>query len=154
MVEMTPAEIDRMLDEARIGRLCMADADGRPYLVPIPFCWADGAVYVRLPLTGRKGEVLSRNDRVCFEVDEYTGTLDHYASVLVEGRLVPVSDLGEKAAVKQLNDEKYQRLRGGYRPGHGRSTPLEALPMRKIVVEQISGRSKEPAAAAEPAGVR
>lgn len=146
MIEMTEKQVDALLNQARIGRLCMAGPDGRPYALPIPFCWADGSVYVRLPLTGRKGEILSVNPLVCFEVDEFTDCLDHYASVLVEGRLVEVTSHEEKGRIKVRNDEKYDRLRGGYRPGHGRRTPLEALPMRKIIVERISGRSKEPAA--------
>ena len=144
MIEMTELEIETLLDNARIGRLCMADWYGRPYVIPIPFCWHDGALYIRLPLTGRKGEILSRNDRVCFEVDDFTDTLDEYCSVLVEGRLVPVIDVDEKKTVKDANDAKYNALRRGYRPGHGRTTPIEELPMRKILVESLAGRRKEP----------
>jgi nitroimidazol reductase NimA-like FMN-containing flavoprotein (pyridoxamine 5'-phosphate oxidase superfamily) len=154
VIEMTTDEIDALLADARIGRLCMADpTDGRPYAVPLPFCWADGALYLRLPLTGRKGEVLARNPLVCFEVDACTDALDEYASVLIEGRLVPVTDLAEKARVKRLNDAKYERLRGGHRPGHGRTTALEALPMRKVVVERLAGRRREPAATAGLAAI-
>ena len=145
MHEMTLDEIERFLTEQRIGRLCLASADGRPYCIPLPYCWAHGSLYLRVALSGRKGQVLRANDRVCFEVDSFTETLDDYASVLVEGRLVSVDDLGEKARVRQLNDAKYNRLRNGYRPGHGRSTGLADLPLRKIVVEQITGRKKEPA---------
>jgi nitroimidazol reductase NimA-like FMN-containing flavoprotein (pyridoxamine 5'-phosphate oxidase superfamily) len=144
MIDMTPQEIGQMLADVSIGRLCMADTDGTPYSIPLPFCWQDGALYLRLPLTGRKGRVLGRNDRVCFEVDRFTHKLDEYASVLVEGRLVEVTSVDEKAAVKAANDEKYDRLRGGHRPGHGRATPLAALPMRKIVVSHLSGKKKEP----------
>jgi nitroimidazol reductase NimA-like FMN-containing flavoprotein (pyridoxamine 5'-phosphate oxidase superfamily) len=120
----------------------MAGRDSQPYAIPLPFCWRDEALYLRLPLTGRKGQVLSENDRVCFEVDQFSETLDEYASVLIEGRLVPVTDLGEKARVKQSNDEKYNRLRKGFRPGHGRVGDLSRLPMRKIVTISISGRRK------------
>jgi uncharacterized protein len=148
MIDMTPQEIAQLLAETSIGRLCMADTDGTPYSIPLPFCWTNGALYLRLPLTGRKGQVLSRNDRVCFEVDRFTDNLDDYASVLVEGRLVEVTSVDEKAAVKTANDEKYDRLRGGHRPGHGRATPLSSLPMRKIVVTQLSGKQKEPTPAA------
>jgi hypothetical protein len=148
MIDMTLPEIGRMLADVTIGRLCMADSDGTPYSIPLPFCWRDGALYLRLPLTGRKGRVLSRNDRVCFQVDRFSDNLDDYASVLVEGRLVEVTSVGEKAAVKAANDEKYDRLRGGHRPGHGRSTPLASLPMRKIVVSHLSGKKKEPEPAA------
>lgn len=144
MIEMTGCEIDTLLNGSRIGRLSMADRDGRPYTIPLPFCWHAGALYLRLPLTGRKGEILHQNDRVCFEVDSFTDTFDDYESVLIEGRLVEVHDIDEKARVHSINSEKYSRLRRGYRPGHGRSKPLGALPMRKIVVEQLSGRRKEP----------
>ena len=142
---MTPLEIDCFLDQQRIGRLCMAGADGRPYSLPFPFCWMDGSLYLRVGMSGRKGDILRENDRVCFEVDHITDTLDDYASVLIEGRLVVVEDLAEKARVKECNDAKYNRLRGGYRPGHGRSTSLEQLPLKKIVVERVTGRRKETA---------
>lgn len=144
MEDMSREQVDRMMSEARIGRLCMAARDGRPYVVPLPFCWAGGTVYLRVPLKGRKGQVLTENDRVCFEVDCFTDALDQYASVLVEGRLVAVTDLLEKTQVGHANTEKYLRLRGGYRPGHGRRTPLEELPMRKILIESVSGRMNEP----------
>jgi nitroimidazol reductase NimA-like FMN-containing flavoprotein (pyridoxamine 5'-phosphate oxidase superfamily) len=144
MLEMTRREIDQLLAQARIGRLCMATPDGRPYSLPFPFCWNEGSLYVRVALTGRKGDLLRLNDHVCFEVDAFTDNLDDYASVLVEGRLVPVDDVTEKAHIKLLNDAKYDRLRSGFRPGHGRSTPLEKLPLRKIVVERLTGRKREP----------
>ena len=153
MQDMIPDEIDDFLQGARIGRLCMAGRDGRPYTIPLPFCWLGGALYVRLPLAGRKGQILSENDRVCFEADAFTDTLDDYASVLVEGRLVEVTDVAEKQRVKQANDEKYRRLRDGHRPGHGRSRPVAALPLRKLLVERVGGRCKErpqPVAGAAP----
>jgi nitroimidazol reductase NimA-like FMN-containing flavoprotein (pyridoxamine 5'-phosphate oxidase superfamily) len=122
----------------------MAHPDGRPYILPFPFCRANGAIYLRVALTGRKGEILSQNPQVCFEIDTFSDTLDQYASVLAEGRLVPVTDLDEKARVRALNTAKYKRLRKGHRPGHGRQTPLEALPLCKIAIERLSGRRNDP----------
>jgi nitroimidazol reductase NimA-like FMN-containing flavoprotein (pyridoxamine 5'-phosphate oxidase superfamily) len=148
VIEMNDVEIHQLLEASRIGRLCMAGADGRPYSIPLPFCWTDGALYLRLPLTGRKGDVLRGNDRVCFEVDAFTDTLDDYASVLVEGRLIAVDDVDEKTTVHAITTAKYQRLRRGYRPGHGRSIQPTELPLRKIKVDQISGRRKP----SEPVG--
>jgi len=144
MIAMTPFEIDEMLSTSRIGRLCMAGLDGRPYAIPLPFCWLDGALYVRVADVGRKGRVLAENDRVCFEVDAFTDALDEYASVLIEGRLVAVKELAEKLRVRDVNTGKYHRLRNGQRPGHGRATPPEQVPLRKILVEQIAGRKNEP----------
>ena len=142
MLAMNPTEIDQHLNDSTIGRLCMADLSGRPYTVPIPFLWHRGCLYLRLPLSGRKGEILQQNRQVCFESDCFTPNLDDYASVLVEGLLETVQDLAEKERVRQLNEEKYLKLRNGYRPGHGRTTPLDQLPMQRIRVVAISGRKK------------
>jgi nitroimidazol reductase NimA-like FMN-containing flavoprotein (pyridoxamine 5'-phosphate oxidase superfamily) len=92
MIDMTRNEIDELLLGALVGRLCMVDPERKPYAIPMPFCWADGSVYLRVPLTGRKGAALAFSNLVCFEVDTYTQRLDYYASVLVEGRLVEVTD--------------------------------------------------------------
>jgi nitroimidazol reductase NimA-like FMN-containing flavoprotein (pyridoxamine 5'-phosphate oxidase superfamily) len=143
MLPMNEQEIERHLGEARIGRLCMADAGGRPYSIPLPFLWHDGGLYLRLPLSGRKGEILRQNRQVCFETDDYTPNFDHYASVLIEGELEPVTSLPEKHRVKELNDAKYSRLRSGHRPGHGRATPLDQLSMQRIKVKVVSGRKKQ-----------
>jgi nitroimidazol reductase NimA-like FMN-containing flavoprotein (pyridoxamine 5'-phosphate oxidase superfamily) len=151
---MTPCEIEELLSASRIGRLCMADLDARPYAIPLPFCWLDGALYVRVADAGRKGRVLAENPRVCFEVDAVTDALDEYASVLIEGRLVPVIGLAEKVRVRDVNAAKYSRLRNGQRPGHGRLTPPEHVPLRKILVEQIAGRKNEPRHHASVAAVR
>jgi nitroimidazol reductase NimA-like FMN-containing flavoprotein (pyridoxamine 5'-phosphate oxidase superfamily) len=145
MENMTSVEVEEMLNNTLIGRLSMADAQGKPYTIPLPFCWANAAIYLRIPMTGRKGEILRENDRVCFEIDDYTDSLDDYASVVAEGRLVEVTSDREKGYVKHHNDAKYQRLRGGHRPGHGRSTQVSSLPLRKIVLERIAGRKKSPA---------
>lgn len=142
MFEMTCAEIDQLLANELIGRLAMAGQDGAPYAIPLPFYWEAGALYLRLPFNGRKGQILAENDRVCFEVDRYTPDLSDYASVLIEGRLATVESLDEKRRIKAANEAKYARLRGAGRKGHGRSTPVENLPLRKIVVSSLSGRSK------------
>ena len=43
MIEMSASEIDAFLAEERIGRLCMAGTDGRPYSLPFPFCWIENS---------------------------------------------------------------------------------------------------------------
>jgi nitroimidazol reductase NimA-like FMN-containing flavoprotein (pyridoxamine 5'-phosphate oxidase superfamily) len=144
MIAMTETEIFNLLDTSLIGRLAMADPTGRPYAIPLPFCRIDGTIYLRVPMTGRKGDILALNNQVCFEVDVFTDQLDDYASILVEGRLVGVDDLAEKARVRMINDAKYNVLRHAFRPGHRRRTALEDLPTRKIINATISGRKISP----------
>ncbi len=144
MIAMANVAIDQLLNDSLIGRLGMADSDGRPYSLPFPFCWHQGAIYLRLAMTGRKGSILQNNNQVCFEVDWCAAEMNDYASIIIEGRLLPVTDLSEKNAVRTANEAKYRRLRPHHRPGHGRSTALEDLAMHKIVVQTISGRCMEP----------
>jgi nitroimidazol reductase NimA-like FMN-containing flavoprotein (pyridoxamine 5'-phosphate oxidase superfamily) len=144
MIAMSETEIFKLLDLALIGRLAMADIQGRPYAIPLPFCRIENTIYLRVPMTGRKGDILRANNQVCFEIDVFTDQLDDYASILVEGRLVAVDDLAEKARVRIINDAKYNSLRHAWRPGHGRRTALEDVPTRKIVSSSISGRKMTP----------
>ncbi|MGC9260130.1 MAG: pyridoxamine 5'-phosphate oxidase family protein [Phycisphaerae bacterium] len=144
MIAMSERETFNLLDTSVIGRLAMADPQGRPYVIPLPFCRIDSTIYLRVPLKGRKGEILTVNNQVCFEIDWYTDQLDDYASILVEGRLVAVDNLTEKAKVRQVNDDKYNRLRHAWRVGHGRRTALEEVPTRKIMATSITGRKMAP----------
>ncbi len=142
MIEMTREEIDALLSQVLIGRLALARA-GEPYCIPMPFLYHEGALYFRLPLEGRKGEMLRANPRVCFEADVFSDDLSDYASVLAEGELLEVVDLQEKASVRETTSAKYQGLRRGNRPGHGRPLqPLELLPLRKLRIDVVSGRKK------------
>ena len=153
MITMTETEIFNLLDRSLIGRLAMADLQGRPYAIPLPFCRIDNIVYLRVPMTGRKADILAVNNQVCFEMDVFTDQLDDYASILVEGRLVGVDDLMEKARVRMINDAKYNALRHAFRPGHGRRTALEDLPTRKIIPSSISGRKMTPRELSVPAAI-
>ena len=153
MIAMTETEIFNLLDTSLIGRLAMADLQGRPYAIPLPFCRIESTIYLRVPMTGRKGDILAVNNQVCFEIDVFTAQLDDYASILVEGRLIGVEDITEKARVRVINDGKYNTLRHAWRPGHGRRTPLEELPLRKIINGSISGRKMTPREIPVPAAL-
>ncbi len=146
---MSRLEIQTFLQNQLLGRLAMATSDGRPYVIPMPFCYINDSIYIRLPMTGRKGAILAENQHVCFEVDYCSPAMDDYASVIIDGVIKPVTDLVEKQRVRDATTEKYTRLRGQYRPGHGRQTPLEDLPTVRIIHASISGRRIDRAAGNE-----
>lgn len=140
MEDMSRLEIHTFLQNQLLGRLAMAAPDGRPYVIPMPFCYLNNCIYIRLPMTGRKGAILAENQHVCFEVDYCSPQMDDYASVIIDGVIELVTDLAEKGSVRDATTEKYMRLRGQYRPGHQRQTPLEDLPTMRISPTLISGR--------------
>jgi uncharacterized protein len=142
MIDMTRQESVALLTEARVGRLSMVGADGQPYVIPLRFLWLGETVYMRLAHYGRKAEALERNASVCFETDEIAPDFSRYASVLIEGKVVDVTDLTEKEEALFRFHEKYARLCGTGVPPRPVTTTGVAL--RKLVMTSISGRRKEP----------
>lgn len=63
------AEIENILEKARVCRLAFVDGD-IPYIVPLNFGYKDDILYVHSAKQGRKIDLMKRNPRVCFEVDE------------------------------------------------------------------------------------
>jgi nitroimidazol reductase NimA-like FMN-containing flavoprotein (pyridoxamine 5'-phosphate oxidase superfamily) len=96
--ELHPDDIEAVLHRNRVGRLACVAA-GRPYLVPITYAYAGGAVYGRT-LPGRKLAALRTDPRVCFEVDERDGTA--WRSVVAEGIYEELVDEAERQAAHRL----------------------------------------------------
>ena len=62
-------EIQRILSLTNIGRLATNGQDGYPYITPVNFVCLDGSIFFHCAPKGEKMENLTRDGRVCFEVD-------------------------------------------------------------------------------------
>jgi nitroimidazol reductase NimA-like FMN-containing flavoprotein (pyridoxamine 5'-phosphate oxidase superfamily) len=60
--------VESIIRRAAFCRIAMCD-EGRPYVVPVSFGYADGALYFHSSAAGRKIDVLRRNNAVCVEFD-------------------------------------------------------------------------------------
>jgi len=100
------ADIEAILSRAPYCRLALC-ADGQPYIVPLNFGYDPrrACLYFHTGPRGLKIDYLSRNHRACFEVDEGVEVIRaatpcrwsmKYASVIGFGRVVLVTDEGEK----------------------------------------------------------
>ncbi|MBF0531194.1 MAG: pyridoxamine 5'-phosphate oxidase family protein, partial [Deltaproteobacteria bacterium] len=69
-------EIERILCSATIGRLATNGSDGYPYITPVNFLSYQGNVYFHSAPAGEKLDNLTRDPRVCFEVDIPLAYLD------------------------------------------------------------------------------
>lgn len=79
---LTADQVDHLLHEQVIGRIG-CHADGKTYVVPITFAYADGCVYGHSGV-GRKIEMMRANPEVCFEVEQ-VDTLANWKSVVADG---------------------------------------------------------------------
>ncbi|MDJ0808736.1 MAG: pyridoxamine 5'-phosphate oxidase family protein [Desulfobacterales bacterium] len=64
-----PAELERILAAATIGRMATVGPDGYPYITPVNFVFDRGCIYFHCALKGEKLDNIARDTRVCFEVD-------------------------------------------------------------------------------------
>lgn len=61
-------ELEDVFRRAEVCRLAMVD-DGEPYIVPLNFGYRDGRLYFHCAREGRKLDILSKNPKVCFELE-------------------------------------------------------------------------------------
>lgn len=101
-----PAEIERILNSATIGRFATNGEDGYPYVTPVNFVFHNGNIYFHCSLKGEKMENLLRDSKVCFQVDiplAYIGCEinpsagpcklhQYYHCVIVRGKASVVTD--------------------------------------------------------------
>ena len=71
-----PKEVERILSSTTIGRLATNGADGYPYITPVNFVYHEGNIYFHSALKGEKSDNLTRDPKVCFEVDIPLAYLD------------------------------------------------------------------------------
>ncbi len=64
-----PERIREILSSVNIGRLATNGADGYPYITPVNFVFYKEHVYFHCALEGEKLDNVSRDPKVCFEVD-------------------------------------------------------------------------------------
>lgn len=94
-------EIARILARQRVGRLACA-VDDHPYIVPITYAY-DGEFFYGYGAPGRKIEVMRRQPRVCFEVDELDGESE-WRSVVADGLFEEITDDDQRrTALRLLN---------------------------------------------------
>lgn len=62
------AEIDRVIRQATVCRLAMADEEG-PYIVPLSFGYDGETLYFHSAREGKKLSILRKHPKVCFEFD-------------------------------------------------------------------------------------
>ena len=115
-----PAELESLLRSSELCHLSMVD-DGKPYVVPMNFGYADGALYFHSAPEGRKIDILGKNPDVCFSIisrnilvkgEKACTWTAKFSSVIGTGRASIVDDRAGKEEglsilMKQYSDEEY-----------------------------------------------
>jgi len=106
-------EMEKLLKEEDLGYLGLS-MDGKPYVVPLNYYYADGKIIFHCGLKGKKLEYLKANPQVCFTVARQIDWVCEHAggnpchvdsdSVVCYGRARVLEDLEErKSALNAFN---------------------------------------------------
>jgi nitroimidazol reductase NimA-like FMN-containing flavoprotein (pyridoxamine 5'-phosphate oxidase superfamily) len=99
LLDLSPSEIDDVLAAQTVARIACQE-EGRPYIVPVAYAYADGAVLVH-SLEGAKVRIMRANPRVCVQVDAVSGMTD-WRSVVGWGDFEELAGDEARAALRAL----------------------------------------------------
>ena len=136
-------EIEGIIGKAGVCHLGLVDGD-EPYVVPVSFGYERGALYFHGNLTGRKVELIQKNNRVCFEmeVDVEVKKADKacdwgikYLSVIGVGRAYILENDEQKSHALGLITKRYTGSVLGFP-----KSEMDKTLVVKIDIESITGK--------------
>ena len=146
---MPLGDAENLLKKASVGRLGTA-CQNEPYIIPLNFVYTDGKIFFHCAIKGKKIEYITRNPRVCFEVDEFISLgggekacdfTTYYRSVISYGQARIIENSKEKAEALQKLLEKYTTERP--EPVFN-ETMLRRVKVIEIVIEKLTGKQNLP----------
>lgn len=115
--QLSKEEINRVLNNAQVGRIATYNENGYPYVVPVHFIVHEEKIYIHGLIKGQKISNLIRNNKVGFEVDEMGAiipdnenpcdTNTEFRSVIIQGTAQMIEDRALKEKVLHIVVEKY-----------------------------------------------
>jgi nitroimidazol reductase NimA-like FMN-containing flavoprotein (pyridoxamine 5'-phosphate oxidase superfamily) len=96
--ELNEIQIENLLKQQVTGRIA-CQADGTPYIVPVNYFY-DGTHIFSHSSLGKKIEIMRKNPKVCFQVDDIKNIFT-WQSVIAWGRFEEITDMSEKEQVMQ-----------------------------------------------------
>lgn len=113
------AQIDAFLKHARVGHLGLSDGS-EPYVVPLNFSWLNGCLYFHGADSGRKVDLIGKNNRVCFCVTDEYGTIADPVPAMTDTAYMSAMVFGTVERVEQPEEmrDALQAMLDKYVPGY------------------------------------
>lgn len=134
--ELSREECSTILSTCRYGRLGMSLGD-LPYVIPMSYVYFDGKICLHSRGGGKKIDIVSKNPRVCFQVDRMEK--NNWSSVVAYGIVRLSSDVDAKCRMFDIFSEKGL---GGHGGKHFQMEDLKRMEMTvwEIDVDEMTGR--------------
>ena len=142
------ADMEQLLAQCHVGRIGTIGKDGRPMIKPLNYVYLGGRIYFHSAREGEKIDDITRDSRVCFEVDlpiaYVPATAENackaayrYRSIIARGRAEIVKDDAERLGALEGLMKKYQP-EGGYGPFLPEKMVLTVI--IRIDIEELTGK--------------
>ncbi len=138
-------EIEAIIKKAEICRLGLA-VNNTPYIVPVNYGYEDHCLFIHCAKTGRKLDMIRRNNRVCFEMDVDAEIKDKenspcewsssYRSVIGYGRAFIIDRNDEKKKALDVIMRHYS----GQKNFEYKESSVENVGIIKIEITEIIGK--------------
>lgn len=136
--ELDENEIQEVLENNAIGRIGCSDGV-EVYIFPINYRYEQNAVMC-YSLEGHKIEMMRKNPKVCFEVEEIQNS-DHWKCVLINGVFEEITDVEELSQIRPHYTEYLIRRRLSHTAVPQTEGPnLPAQVFYRIRFNKVSGR--------------
>ncbi|MCI8649784.1 MAG: pyridoxamine 5'-phosphate oxidase family protein [Anaerotruncus sp.] len=143
--QLSPEQVQAILERNTHGILAVSGDDGYPYAVPLSYAYIDGKIYFHCALSGHKVDAIRQQAKVSFAVvDE--DTVDsaryttHYRSVIAFGQAMVVEDEPERQKAFGALIEKYSPDQ----PPEANAKEMQQAPHALIVrveIEHVTGKA-------------
>ncbi len=141
-------EISEIISKCQVCRLALSQ-DDRPYIVPVSFGYDGASLYFHSARTGKKIDILSINNNVCFEFESEVAILRDetspcnwsfsFRSVIGFGTVEELSSREEK--IMGLTHIMHQY---SGKTWDLKDIPLSGLSVWKISIESMTGKQSPP----------
>lgn len=135
-------EIESIINKSNVCRIALSENDS-PYIVPVCFGYKDNCLYFHSANAGKKIDIIEKNNKICFEFDDYSGLLlsenpcdwdIKYSSVIGFGKASIIDDFDEKIKAMNIIIEHYSN--GLYEF----QKKIDTVTIIKVEIENITGK--------------
>lgn len=139
--------LDEIIRKCTFCTVGMVDHQGKPYILPMNFGYANGVVYLHSAPEGKKVDILRKNNQVCINFstdlelrhqheDMACSYSMRYRSVLLYGRVEFIDNPDEKRKILDVIMQQYTK-RSGFKYN---DPAVNNVLVYRILAEQIEGR--------------
>lgn len=141
-------EISEIIRKCQVCRLAMSQ-DDKPYIVPVSFGYDETSIYFHSARVGKKIDILSVNNNVCFEFESEVTLLSDetspcnwsfsFQSVIGFGKVEELSTVEDKIIGLSHIMRQYSNKKWDFK-----NIPLSGLSVWKISIDSITGKQSPP----------